>query len=672
MNFLVPSFLAALFVIAIPILIHLFYFKRYKKLEFTNVHFLRVLKEEANSKSKLKNLLILLCRIFALIFLVIAFCQPFFENEEKQGSSQKTISIYLDNSFSMANESSYGKLLNEGKQIVRKIIQENDPTTEYQILSNEFLSKNQQLIDQSVALDYVSAIDVVPECRNYNSILTRQLNALRKSNAVQKEIYIVSDFQQSIGKLDQLYVDSNIKINWIPLKGNEINNVTIDSAWFSTPFIDQNQTIELVVRYKQSNDGYEGDVNVHLKINGVNKAISSFQFGTKKEVIDTIAFALDEVGTFKGELKVDDYPIQFDDNYFFSFDIAENISVLNIKEKNASHYLKAIFDEKAYFNYEEQAYTSLDFGSLQRYDVVILNELTRFSSGLLSALKSYATKGGNIIIIPSNKSDLLSYQNLSNELEVGVFQQLVNDSTEIDEINYYSEIFKYVFDKKDKRVDLPKIHQFYSIVNHSSFASEPLLSLTNDQEIISAYKKERSMIYLFGIPLDKDFSDLQSHAIFVPMIYNMVAKSTMSNEIAYTIGKDEFVEHPRNQNSQDILKIRNDHFEIIPELKNFNNRSILVLHNQIKEPGYYNIQSGGKDVRTLAFNYSRLESELTFLESAVLKEIGDRKGVNIITPEINNNGEVDIEMNEDTSLWKLCIIFVIIFLALEMFLIKKL
>ena len=68
MNFLFPTFLFGLSAIAIPIIIHLFNFRKYKKIYFTNVQFLKELKQESDSKSKLKEWIILLLRILAISF----------------------------------------------------------------------------------------------------------------------------------------------------------------------------------------------------------------------------------------------------------------------------------------------------------------------------------------------------------------------------------------------------------------------------------------------------------------------------------------------------------------------------------------------------------------------------------------------------------------------------
>src|ERR1035438_3666616 len=95
MQFLHSNFLFALSALAIPIIIHLFNFRRYKTVYFSNVTFLKELKEETASQSKLKHLLVLACRLLALAFLVFAFAQPYIPNKKNQLSSgRKFVSIY--------------------------------------------------------------------------------------------------------------------------------------------------------------------------------------------------------------------------------------------------------------------------------------------------------------------------------------------------------------------------------------------------------------------------------------------------------------------------------------------------------------------------------------------------------------------------------------------------
>src|SRR4051812_39877896 len=112
MSFLYPSFLFGLLAVSIPIIIHLFNFQRPKKVFFTNVRFLKNVKETTTSKLKLKHLLILLSRICFIIFLVFTFAQPFIQKRHSDLiKGRPSVSAYLDNSFSMQHERNGEKAL---------------------------------------------------------------------------------------------------------------------------------------------------------------------------------------------------------------------------------------------------------------------------------------------------------------------------------------------------------------------------------------------------------------------------------------------------------------------------------------------------------------------------------------------------------------------------------
>ena len=94
-----PQLLYALFAIIVPIVLHFINLRKHKIVNFSSIRFLKQIKEEKRKQSKLRDLLILLSRILAITFLVIAFSKPYIPDKNKEIIS-KNICIYIDNSFS--------------------------------------------------------------------------------------------------------------------------------------------------------------------------------------------------------------------------------------------------------------------------------------------------------------------------------------------------------------------------------------------------------------------------------------------------------------------------------------------------------------------------------------------------------------------------------------------
>jgi hypothetical protein len=133
MRFIYPEFLFALSALAIPIIIHLFNFRRFKKIYFTNVRFLREIKQDTQSKSRLKHLLILISRLLAVAFLVFAFAQPFIPSGfQRTSGGNERISIYIDNSYSMDAVGKTGNLLEMAKKKAREISSAYKPSDQFQ------------------------------------------------------------------------------------------------------------------------------------------------------------------------------------------------------------------------------------------------------------------------------------------------------------------------------------------------------------------------------------------------------------------------------------------------------------------------------------------------------------------------------------------------------------
>src|SRR5437868_5764156 len=149
MSFVFPSFLYALFAVSIPIIIHLFNFRKYKTVYFTNVKFLRELKQESQSKSRLKELLILAARILAISCLVLAFAQPVLvDKTAKIKTGDKAIGIYIDNSFSMEGVNKNGTLLSDAKKRANEIVNAFGSADRFMLLTNDFEGKHQRLLSK--------------------------------------------------------------------------------------------------------------------------------------------------------------------------------------------------------------------------------------------------------------------------------------------------------------------------------------------------------------------------------------------------------------------------------------------------------------------------------------------------------------------------------------------
>jgi hypothetical protein len=231
MQFLYPVFLFALFTLAIPVLVHLFNFRRYKKVYFSNVQFLKEVQERQASRRNIKERLILAARMLALAFLVFAFARPFIPGKDSaDAGKQQLVSVFVDNSYSMQTLNREGSLLDEAKQKAKQIASVYSINDRFQLLTQDFEGKHQRLLNRDVFNDAVDAVKISPQSRSIAQITARQQSLLGMTAGALKQRYIISDFQKNItGNADT--AGSNITVNLVQLKASELPNVAVDSVW---------------------------------------------------------------------------------------------------------------------------------------------------------------------------------------------------------------------------------------------------------------------------------------------------------------------------------------------------------------------------------------------------------------------------------------------------------
>ena len=151
MKFLFPQFLWALLLLAIPLIIHLFNFRRYKKVVFSNVSMLKEIETQSRKTKQLKKWLILFSRLIALSSLILAFALPYFPSQSSV-FSRKLVSIYIDNSQSMLAEGENGQLFENAKNKARQIIKNLPENAEIQIIDNSLSSSSNKIYSTANAL----------------------------------------------------------------------------------------------------------------------------------------------------------------------------------------------------------------------------------------------------------------------------------------------------------------------------------------------------------------------------------------------------------------------------------------------------------------------------------------------------------------------------------------
>ncbi len=672
MQFLYPTFLFAIAALAIPIILHLFYFRRFKKVYFTNVRFLREVKEETSARSKLRNILVLIARLLALLFLVLAFAQPFIPQDAEVKQGQKSVSVFVDNSFSMSALSQEAPLLERAKQRAREIVQAYGVEDEFQILTSDFEGRHQRLVSQEDALALIEEIQVSPATRELSKVLGKQQQALNTGKGETQTAYVISDFQKNVVDLDN-FQDTTLEVNLVPLQAVQERNVGIDSAWFEAPVQMLNQTNNLLVSVRNYSREDADNVRLSIRYEGQTKPVGTMSVPAQSAVTDTVPITPLRTGWHSAELAITDYPIQFDDKFFVTFEVPEVINVLIISEKTPSRYLDAAFAGIVNFRATNQFAKNIEYSQFSNYQLIVLNDLLLVSSGLASELKEYVENGGNVLVFPGRQADLNSYRSFLSSFPANDFQAFADGEKNVGSVNTEEFVFRDVFENRTANLRLPTTKGSFRTNRTNARGEEQLLTYRDGSAFLSKYRLGQGNLYVCVAPLDEQYNNLaQSGEIFIPMLYKMAISSNRAKRIAYTIGRDEVIEAEHFTNSADIVyKLRGELGEFIPEQRIIGAKAFLGISNQVLQAGFYDLfLSADSTLATYAFNYDRKESALDYIPASDLKNI-TRPKTNVIDvlEEAVLTARIE-ERSQGIVLWRWCLILALVFLAAEVLLLR--
>lgn len=666
MSFVNPAFLIALSAIAIPIIIHLIQLRKYKKIYFSNVSFLHSIEEQQRNTNKLKNLLVLLARILTIIFLVLAFAQPYIPvNNEKVNTGKNYISIYIDNSFSMERQGKNGTLLDEAKRKAKEVAQSFKSDDQFQLLGNEFSGNQQRWLSKESFLKNVAELKVRPESRNLQQVSARQKSFLKEKTGKSAKAFIISDFQKSfVDNTYQADLDSNIDWQLITLENARNQNISIDSVWFYSPIHFPNSKENLLVKIHNYSESEISAFPYEIRLNGQVIGVSNVTIPAESYVIDTFIYKNKNTGWIEGNISIKDQSLSFDNDYYFSYEIEKSRKVALLQGTGASTFVHAVFNTEPFFETKAFNYQQIDYKFLEQAQLIILNEVDEFSSGLISQLEKALQKSAVIVCFPNLKSEQKTNEfytkfGLSNSLP------LLKTKEKIEKVNYTNELFEGIFLKQNNTsLDLPTVLSYYPFTK-SGQLSEAMLSLPNGQSVLNKYNVAKGVVYQFAFPLKTSASDLPKHAILVPLLLRMGTIHHKADAISYFIGENSSIAIPGLVLDERVKnELSRASFSIVPEIKNLNGIEQIFVFDQLTEAGIYKLSQAGNTLAKIAFNSSRKESDLTALSSSKIDDL--LKG----NVKIWKTGDASLSgLIKDEAfgrrLWKICVILALFFMALE-------
>ncbi|RXR19109.1 VWA domain-containing protein [Flavobacterium amnicola] len=634
MQFKHPEILYFLFLLVIPILVHLFQLRKFKIEYFTNVKLLKELSIQTRKSSKIKKYLLLATRLLLLTALIIAFAQPFFAAKDSK-SKNNELYVILDNSFSMQAKGQKGELL---KRAVQDLLEKTPENVQLSIVTNSEEFWNTSIKNIQKELQNLS----------YSAIPFSLENALTKvkshNSNNQKDIVIITD---AIGLKTQSLanVSENTKTYFVIPEAEKLENIAIDSVFVAQSL---ENFYEIGVNVS-SNFEEEKSIPVSMFNNESLIAKAILKLNKRKQ---TLSFTIPKA-EFNGYITLNDNSLAFDNTFYFSISKPSKVNVLSIGENEKSTFLSKIYTQPD-FNYQNVTINALDYSKIPNQDAIILNELDNIPLAMHTNLKKFIEKGGNLVFIPSVKNDLQNINSFLANFGNLQFVNLQNQDKKITKINFANPLFANVFEKKISNFQYPSVKQSFGVKSSASQA----ITYEDQTGFLNSIFKNSGAVFIFSAPINKENSNFQNSPLIVPTFYKMGSINDKNGVKFETIGNSQSVLVPAVLSKDEVVSIKNNSEEFIPMQQIMDDKVKISCGDNPKKAGNYEIVQYKKSVGTLSFNYDRKESALTSPSSESIDQINQIDSLESFFDTI------EIERT-DNQIWKWFLIFTLIFLFLE-------
>lgn len=672
MEFLYPNMLFGLLALTIPIVVHLFNFRKHKLVLFSNIQLLKSIQQQTAKTNKLKHLLVLLMRLVFITALVLAFAHPYFPNEKSiQGGSETLVSIYIDNSMSMNTFTNSGTAIGDARKFAQNFIQKIDPSSKFVLLTNHFDPRHEYPMNRSEMLGFVEQTESNAPFVSLKQTLERAAMIAKKHEAKNHYLLLLSDFQEQIINIDGIQPDSSVQIILNAFTPVVSSNVYIDSCWLASPVLQQGIPNELFVHIvNDAPDEIKGLV-VRLEINGKAVAATNVDMGanTSKEAL--MQFELNAPGFYEGKLSINDQPIIFDDTYYFSLNVKPILKVLEISDSKTQSPLSALFEEDELFEYNRVSDLQIDLQSLSDYQAIFVNNTKALPTITQQFLTDYIRQGGVVCVFAPNEPNEL----LNNELKLRFEKTPDKAPTRVNSIASAHPFFENIFVKIPDNADFPLVQSHYRIIKQQGSASTELIRMLNGDSFLIQSELGNGYLFNFASPLDSEWSGLSENALFVPIIYKMAFIGNQIEKMTYTIGRDRSILLTKKLIDGEIVKIKdqNSDLELIPQIQQNGNRSWIQLVDQVPHAGFYSVYKDDTLIQKMAWNDDRTESEMRFATAENAAKTLKEKGYNVHNAlnnqSLNTIDDIDQILNK-SYLWKTFVLLALVALTTEILILR--
>jgi|GEM_PF-1679502 hypothetical protein len=682
MTFLNPIFLWASFAILVPIVIHLFNFRRPKKVLFSDISFVKEVKKSVVKKLRLRQILLLIARCLAILAMVFMFANPVWRPFGMASQAgQASVCILVDNSYSMQAGNDRGVYWVQAQTLAREIIEAHGKEDEFLVSGTDAPKLYHDFVTQQVAIKASRQVELSQNTQSLQDLLDLAPEMFSKASFPNRKLYLISDFQKSTvlpDSVGELKIPDGISLNLIPLTTRKIANVHVSNHEIATQIIEAGKPLQL--KLNLVNDGTDAVKNLNLRVVMANEnrpvATQDLAGGSSQEL--EVMLLPKNPGWQSGYIEIDDYPVDFDNKRYFSFYVPFREKMLVVEGKPAPH-LKLMFGGEIINQFAVEFRQARDFGSmnLDAYKSIVLVGVEEYSSGMQEKLKAHLAEGKSLMIFPSEGMKLDQVNGFLQTNKIGSYGKLeeVESGVQASDVDLDHPLFEGVFqkDRTNRKFDSPNLFRFFPFKPDLSSIHNVVMAIPGKKSVLVETKLEKGLVYVCGFFPGSSWTDftLKSSGLALMVQISRMMNQTQQGTSSLEIGSSE----PRRVKTQvpDVVKLVGNKAEITPEQHAQNGYVVLRFDKQSFKEGNYDLMQGENKLEAVSFNVADKESKLQGFDEQNLREKIEKMGLpnTVVSPGLPAEVADAVKVSQNgIPLWKYGLMLALLCLLLEILMIR--
>lgn len=684
MFFLNPLALIGLAAATIPILIHLFNFRKPRRVDFSSLQFLKELERRAMRRMKLKQWLLLALRTLAIAFLVLTFARPTVESAWASvfgARVEMATAVIIDNSQSMTVRDSQGELFDQAKELAASLVADGRPGDELFLISAADGPLRPTAFGQpGSAQDALETLTIGPSSMSIGSSLQAAFGLFDQASLPDRRVLVISDFQQTFLR-DSSFIPApaGTKITLMPLGERVHPNTAVREVTISGRIPEVGQPLIVAATLEHFGPSSEEEIQVSLYVEGERVAQSAARITSDVPATVELTVTPRRSGRLAAYVQIESDAFPFDDVRHLVLNIPESRRVLLVQgEGQAADFLSLALqlgDEDERFIVTTVPESRLPEQQLELFDVVALVGPASLADGTRATIERYVASGGGVLVFPSTTSNE-SLSALLQNLGAGSFGPLRRSATASTSLAgvagaaYDHPLFEGVLDFQGDtpRLESPEIRQF---VPFNPMAGQSLISFSGGTPFLHEVRYEQGTILIYAVAPDLSWSDFPTRGLFVPLMHRSIQllAAEVESEAAIELGNTTSVRIPGV--GPGLMLVDPQGEESIPEQRAVPGGVLLDL-DELAFPGVYDVMDGSRVVYRFAANGGIEESDLTLVSAAdAVRFVENMTGAEVsVLDAAGGRGTAAASLAADgsihTELWQLFLTLALVCLLIEM------